>query len=230
MSIAVYTVPDALKTDSREFQLNFKKYVIVSPLDGNFFCFLFEVTPKGLHHLQVLILLIGSEKLSHSRSYHMNNNVNMTNKWNGTRTSFRRLDIHDGLMAHPCPIFSKRVYFFLGSPTLTIVPELKKEQTKQKLIDWSEQTVTCMESKTNEILPFNPHLVLQYHWIWMDRTVSCLSIHPNSALCWSHSGQCSMLTGRKSWEKRRWREGTRDESKKKQNMLEKKEMEMKIKS
>lgn len=227
MSIAVYTVPDALKTDSREFQLNFKKYVIVSPLDGNFFCFLFEVRPQGLHHLQVLILLIGSEKLSHSRSYHMNNNGNMTNKWNWT---LRRLDIHDGLMAHPCPIFSKRVYFFLGSPTLTIVPELKKEQKKQKLIDWSEQTVTCMESKTNEILPFNPHLVLQYHWIWMDRTVSCLSIHPNSALCWSHSGQCSMLTGRKSWEKRRWREGTRDESKKKQNMLEKKEMEMKIKS
>jgi len=28
---------------------------------------------------------------------------------------------------YPCPIFSKRVYFFLGSPTLTILPEREKQ-------------------------------------------------------------------------------------------------------
>lgn len=29
---------------------------------------------------------------------------------------------------HPWPIFSKRVYFFLGSPTLTMLPESKRKQ------------------------------------------------------------------------------------------------------
>lgn len=33
---------------------------------------------------------------------------------------------------HPCPIFSNRVYFFLGSPTLTIVPELEEGQRKKR--------------------------------------------------------------------------------------------------
>lgn len=30
-------------------------------------------------------------------------------------------------LTHPCPIFSKRVYFFFGSPTLTMVPGSKKQ-------------------------------------------------------------------------------------------------------
>lgn len=30
---------------------------------------------------------------------------------------------------YPCPIFSKRVYFFLGSPTLTILPESERKHT-----------------------------------------------------------------------------------------------------
>lgn len=33
---------------------------------------------------------------------------------------------------YPWPIFSNRVYFFLGSPTLTILPEMSK--TRQILV------------------------------------------------------------------------------------------------
>lgn len=34
----------------------------------------------------------------------------------------------DQRSTHPCPIFSKRVYFFLGSPTLTMLPESQRKQ------------------------------------------------------------------------------------------------------
>lgn len=37
---------------------------------------------------------------------------------------WRLVDDHG--QTYPCPIFSKRVYFFLGSPTLTILPESER--------------------------------------------------------------------------------------------------------
>lgn len=36
-------------------------------------------------------------------------------------------------VAYPCPIFSKWLYFFLGSPTLTIVPVSNRKRTKRKI-------------------------------------------------------------------------------------------------
>ena len=33
---------------------------------------------------------------------------------------------------YPCPIFSKRLYFFLGSPTLTMLPEGERQRHKER--------------------------------------------------------------------------------------------------
>lgn len=149
--------------------------------------------------------------------------MHMLSVWNNSR----RLD----MWPRPWQIYNlplsdllKACIFLLGVSHTYNRPWVKeREKKKQKLTYWLITTATHMdlkESKIKEIRPYDPQLngiymlILQYRWIWMDRTVWCLSIHPNSALCSSHSGQCSML---KSWGKRRWREGTRDETKKKHN-------------
>lgn len=40
---------------------------------------------------------------------------------------------------HPCPIFSYRVYFFLGSPILTMVPEKDRMERNAVLGDELEK-------------------------------------------------------------------------------------------
>lgn len=50
------------------------------------------------------------------------------------------MSILDHRSTYPCPIFSKRVYFFLGSPTLTILPESEREQKYNNVLvcGWKE--------------------------------------------------------------------------------------------
>lgn len=107
--------------------------------------------------------------------------------------------------AYPCPIFSKRVYFFLGSPTLTIVPEWKKDRDRRgHMGDQNEQNELEKWTRPNNRMYT---LFLMFHRIWIDRRVRNLLIHPNSTLFSAHWSQCSMLTRR---EKLRGRGGTRD--------------------
>jgi hypothetical protein len=45
---------------------------------------------------------------------------------------FRTRMPRDPRRSYPCPIFSKRLYFFLGSPTLTMLPEGERKRAKRE--------------------------------------------------------------------------------------------------